>query len=164
MQYGQRKLHRSVTETRRSRSGRPKVSPSWFREGAVIGNGEVSRKRTGPVPRTRTSLCPYCNRRPSGNARPRIVDLPGAGGKTAVRPRRRARSGRTLDTMPPFEFTHLDPLGRARMVDVTPKEATHRRAVARCRVQMKTETASMIASVAITKGDVLAVARVAGLP
>src|SRR5437870_12832550 len=65
--------------------------------------------------------------------------------------------------MPPFEFTHLDPLGRARMVDVTPKEATHRRAVARCRVQMKTETASMIASGAITKGDVLAVARVAGI-
>ena len=65
--------------------------------------------------------------------------------------------------MPPFEFTHLDPLGRARMVDVTPKEATHRRAVARCRVLMKTETASMIASGAITKGDVLAVARVAGI-
>jgi cyclic pyranopterin phosphate synthase len=65
--------------------------------------------------------------------------------------------------MPPFEFTHLDPLGRARMVDVTPKEATHRRAVARCRVHMKAETASMIAAGAITKGDVLAVARVAGI-
>jgi cyclic pyranopterin phosphate synthase len=65
--------------------------------------------------------------------------------------------------MPPFEFTHLDPLGRARMVDVTPKEATHRRAVARCRVNMQPETASMIASGAITKGDVLAVARVAGI-
>src|ERR671912_40465 len=61
------------------------------------------------------------------------------------------------------EFTHLDPLGRARMVDVTPKEATHRRAVARCRVSMKAETASLIASGAITKGDVLAVARVAGI-
>ena len=60
-------------------------------------------------------------------------------------------------------LTHLDPLGRARMVDVTPKEPTHRRAVARCRVQMKPETASMIASGAITKGDVLAVARVAGI-
>src|SRR6201997_4848698 len=61
------------------------------------------------------------------------------------------------------EFTHLDPLGRARMGDVTAKDATHRRAVARCRVLMKPETASMIASGAITKGDVLAVARVAGL-
>jgi cyclic pyranopterin phosphate synthase len=61
------------------------------------------------------------------------------------------------------EFTHLDPLGRARMVDVTSKEATHRRAVARCRIHMQPETASKIATGAITKGDVLAVARVAGI-
>jgi cyclic pyranopterin phosphate synthase len=63
----------------------------------------------------------------------------------------------------PSEFTHLDPLGRARMVDVTPKEPTHRRAVARCRVFMQRETADKIATGAITKGDVLAVARVAGI-
>jgi cyclic pyranopterin phosphate synthase len=61
------------------------------------------------------------------------------------------------------EFTHLDPLGRARMVDVTAKDPSHRRAVARCRVMMEPETASKIASGAITKGDVLAVARVAGI-
>jgi cyclic pyranopterin phosphate synthase len=61
------------------------------------------------------------------------------------------------------EFTHLDPLGRARMVDVTAKEPTHRRAIARCRVNMEPETASQIAAGAITKGDVLAVARVAGI-
>ena len=60
-------------------------------------------------------------------------------------------------------FTHLDPLGRARMVDVTPKEATHRRAVARCRVFMKPETTAMVASNAVSKGDVLNVARVAGI-
>ena len=63
----------------------------------------------------------------------------------------------------PDRLTHLDPLGRARMVDVTPKEATHRRAVAKCRVLMKPETTSLIASGAITKGDVFAVARVAGI-
>ena len=61
------------------------------------------------------------------------------------------------------EFTHLDPLGRARMVDVTSKDATHRRAVARCSIHMKPETAAKIASGAIQKGDVLAVARVAGI-
>jgi cyclic pyranopterin phosphate synthase len=61
------------------------------------------------------------------------------------------------------EFTHLDPLGRARMVDVTPKEPTHRRAVARGRISMKPETASLVARGAISKGDVLAVARVAGI-
>ena len=61
------------------------------------------------------------------------------------------------------EFTHLDPLGRARMVDVTAKDPSHRRAIARCRVYMEPETASKIASGAISKGDVLAVARVAGI-
>ncbi|MGZ6976555.1 MAG: cyclic pyranopterin monophosphate synthase MoaC [Acidimicrobiia bacterium] len=61
------------------------------------------------------------------------------------------------------EYTHLDPLGRARMVDVSAKEPSHRRAVARCRVYMEPDTASRIASGAITKGDVLAVARVAGI-
>ena len=60
-------------------------------------------------------------------------------------------------------LTHLDPLGRARMVDVTPKEATHRRAMARCKVLMQPETTALIASNSITKGDVLSVARVAGI-
>ena len=49
------------------------------------------------------------------------------------------------------------------MVDVTPKEPTHRRAVARCKVYMKPETASLVARGAMSKGDVLAVARVAGI-
>ena len=49
------------------------------------------------------------------------------------------------------------------MVDVTPKEATHRRAVARCKVNMQPETTAKVASNAITKGDVLAVSRVAGI-
>lgn len=60
-------------------------------------------------------------------------------------------------------FTHLDPLGRARMVDVTPKDPTHRRAIARAKVFMSADTASAVARGAIGKGDVLAVARVAGI-
>jgi len=60
-------------------------------------------------------------------------------------------------------LTHLDPLGRARMVDVTPKEATHRRAMARCKVFMAAETTALVARGSVTKGDVLAVARVAGI-
>ena len=60
-------------------------------------------------------------------------------------------------------FTHLDPQGRAHMVDVTPKEPTHRRAVARCRVSMSPETAKAIAEGSVSKGDVLAVARGAGI-
>ena len=65
--------------------------------------------------------------------------------------------------MSDLEFTHLDPLGHARMVDVTPKEPTHRRAVARCKVFMQPETTSAIANREVKKGDVLAVARVAGI-
>jgi len=61
------------------------------------------------------------------------------------------------------DFTHLDPQGRARMVDVTPKEPTHRRAIARARISMTPDTASAVARGAIAKGDVLAVARVAGI-
>ena len=49
------------------------------------------------------------------------------------------------------------------MVDVTPKEPTHRRAIARGKVFMTTETTSLVARGAISKGDVLAVARVAGI-
>ena len=61
------------------------------------------------------------------------------------------------------QFSHLDPLGRARMVDVTPKEPTHRRAVARCKVFMQAATTAAIANREVKKGDVLAVARVAGI-
>ena len=49
------------------------------------------------------------------------------------------------------------------MVDVTPKEPTHRRAIARGRVHMEPETTSLVARGSVAKGDVLAVARVAGI-
>jgi len=65
--------------------------------------------------------------------------------------------------MPEHGFTHLDHLGRAHMVDVTGKDATSRRAVARCKVFMAPATTAMIANNAVTKGDVLTTARVAGI-
>ena len=49
------------------------------------------------------------------------------------------------------------------MVDVTPKEPTHRRAMARCKVFMQPSTTAAIANREVKKGDVLAVARVAGI-
>jgi cyclic pyranopterin monophosphate synthase len=60
-------------------------------------------------------------------------------------------------------LAHLDPLGGARVTDVTPREPTHRRALARCRVSMLPETTTLVANNAITKGDVLAAARIAGI-
>jgi cyclic pyranopterin monophosphate synthase len=60
-------------------------------------------------------------------------------------------------------LTHIDPLGRARMVDVTPKETTHRRAISRCKVFMTSDTTAKVASNAMAKGDVLGAARIAGI-
>lgn len=60
-------------------------------------------------------------------------------------------------------LTHLDKVGRAKMVDVSEKEVTQREAVAHGRVKMKPETLKLIQEGAIKKGDVLAVAQVAGI-
>jgi cyclic pyranopterin phosphate synthase len=61
------------------------------------------------------------------------------------------------------DFTHFDAKGRARMVDVEPKEVTSREARARGTVYMAPETLQLIISGGIKKGDVLAVAQVAGI-
>jgi cyclic pyranopterin phosphate synthase len=60
-------------------------------------------------------------------------------------------------------LTHLDESGRARMVDVSAKDVTQREATARAIVSMQPETARLIASGGVAKGDVLAVAQVAGV-
>ncbi|MCK6443580.1 cyclic pyranopterin monophosphate synthase MoaC [Elstera cyanobacteriorum] len=60
-------------------------------------------------------------------------------------------------------FTHFDSDGRAVMVDVTDKAVTERQATAAARVRMQPETLAAIAEGQIGKGDVLAVARLAGI-
>jgi indole-3-glycerol phosphate synthase len=60
-------------------------------------------------------------------------------------------------------FTHLDAEGRARMVDVSDKAETDRVAAAGARVVMRRETLERIRSGDVAKGDVLAVARLAGI-
>jgi len=60
-------------------------------------------------------------------------------------------------------FTHFDTAGRAAMVDVSAKDATERIAVARGRVVMAPETLARILEGAVGKGDVLGVARIAGI-
>jgi len=62
-----------------------------------------------------------------------------------------------------MKLTHVDAEGRARMVDVSGKPDTERVAVARGEVVMQPETLRLIRAGAIEKGDVLAVARVAGI-
>jgi cyclic pyranopterin phosphate synthase len=63
----------------------------------------------------------------------------------------------------PGPLTHFDDQGRAAMVDVSGKEVTTRSATARARVSMTPQTAQVIADGGAKKGDVLGVARIAGI-
>ncbi|WP_136635281.1 cyclic pyranopterin monophosphate synthase MoaC [Pseudooceanicola onchidii] len=62
-----------------------------------------------------------------------------------------------------MSLTHFDPSGQAHMVDVSDKADTDRIAVARCHIKMLPETLALIRSGDAKKGDVLGVARLAGI-
>jgi cyclic pyranopterin monophosphate synthase len=61
------------------------------------------------------------------------------------------------------ELTHVDPAGAARMVDVSGKPVTGRRAVAAGRLQTTTEVVELLRRDGLPKGDALAVGRLAGI-
>lgn len=61
------------------------------------------------------------------------------------------------------ELTHVNAKGEARMVNISQKDDTEREAIARGRVIMKPTTLEQIRTNSLKKGDVLAVARVAGI-
>ena len=61
------------------------------------------------------------------------------------------------------KLTHMDDAGRPRMVDITDKPDTHRQAVARGAVRMQATTFDLLKKGKMTKGDVLAVAQLAGI-
>ena len=63
----------------------------------------------------------------------------------------------------PNPLTHLDGDGNARMVDVTDKDVTFRVAIAEGEVNMQPETLRLIVDGKHAKGDVMAVARIAGI-
>jgi indole-3-glycerol phosphate synthase len=108
----------------------------------------------------------------SGIRRPEDLDrLAAAGarcflvGETLMREPDVAAATRRLLRLPPLgpAFTHLDAEGRARMVDVSDKAETDRVAAAAARVVMRRNTLERIRSGDVAKGDVLAVARLAGI-
>jgi cyclic pyranopterin phosphate synthase len=108
----------------------------------------------------------------SGIRRPEDLDrLAAAGarcflvGETLMREPDVAAAARRLLRLLPARpvFTHLDTGGRARMVDVSDKAETDRVAVAAARVVMRPKTLERIRSGDVAKGDVLAVARLAGI-
>ena len=66
--------------------------------------------------------------------------------------------------MPPSSpLTHFDAQGHAHMVDVAAKPATHRIAIASGRIVMQAATRDLVRSGTAKKGDVLGIARVAGI-
>ena len=66
-------------------------------------------------------------------------------------------------TTSPSPLTHYDAQGQAHMVDVGAKPATHRVAIATGRIEMQPATLALIESGTAKKGDVLGVARIAGI-
>lgn len=72
-----------------------------------------------------------------------------------------SRQSRASDPLP--DLTHFDHEGRARMVDVGEKVSSHRVAIAKGRVLMHPETATLIREHRASKGDVLGVAQVAAI-
>ena len=60
-------------------------------------------------------------------------------------------------------LTHFDPHGQAHMVDVAAKPSTHRIAIAQGRIVMNSETLKIIEAGSAKKGDVLGIARIAGI-
>ena len=73
------------------------------------------------------------------------------------------RANNPVTDLHPEGFTHIDAKGEASMVDVTEKAVTAREAVAEAYIEMQPETLRMIVSGEHKKGDVLAVARIAGI-
>ena len=62
-----------------------------------------------------------------------------------------------------LKLSHVDAMGKASMVDVSAKAISHREAIATATITMAAETVALIAENGLPKGDVLAVARIAGI-
>ncbi len=72
-------------------------------------------------------------------------------------------TSKTPETTATSPLTHFDAQGQAHMVDVGAKPATHRVAIATGRIEMQPATLALIESGTAKKGDVLGVARIAGI-
>ena len=80
-----------------------------------------------------------------------------------MKKKRQGSGGKDKGSRPRKQLTHFDEQGAARMVDVSAKAETVRVAVAGARVTMEPATLKLILDRKVSKGDVLAVAHVAGI-
>jgi cyclic pyranopterin phosphate synthase len=120
---------------------------------------------SAPPPSLVTALLAFAPSRPLDAARwRRLRPLDRYSlGKCADKPDKLARAYDEIVGASSPVLTHLTPAGEARMVDVGQKAETSRRAVASARVRTTRATVEAIAAGTLAKGDVLAVARVAGI-
>ena len=127
-------------------------------------SGDGGRQAEGLPPQPGRDPPPGPPRPGAGGRRP-AGHPPQAGAppshRTVQRHAPKHESDRRMTTM--AELTHFNEQGRARMVDVTEKAVTHRRAVAAGEIHMAPETLQNIKDGTLKKGDVLAVAQVAGI-
>src|SRR5450830_1053607 len=80
-----------------------------------------------------------------------------------IAPRRAKTKAKRAPLMTNAELTHIDPRGQARTADVSAKNMTERLAIAEGRVIMRKETLDLVLAGNAKKGDVLGVARLAGI-
>src|SRR5713226_7639344 len=127
----------------------------------------VARLSAARIRRGVVAVCPrdavHQGRAVAAGEAPYRRGAAGLHGLRGIRPRHPGYGVRGGAAPPMTGLTHLDESGRARMVDVSDKDVTRREATARAIVSMQPETARLIAAGGVAKGDVLAVAQVAGV-
>ena len=158
--HDRRDLERALgLETLADRHQQPQSQDLGDRSGDHGGAGAAGAAR--PVPDRRERHPQPCGCAPPRRGRAAV--LPGGrepdapGGRRGGDARAADRRGMSQD------FSHFDARGQAAMVDVGAKPVTERTATARARVTMLPATAALIRSGGAKKGDVLGVARIAGI-
>ena len=158
--HNEREVERALgLETQLDRHQQPQSEDLGHRSGHHGGAGAAGAARSLPDRRKRHPQ----PRGPAPDCRGGRAMFPG-GREPAARGGRDSGNARAAERRDMSQdFSHFDARGQAAMVDVGAKPVTERTATARARVTMLPATAALIRSGGAKKGDVLAVARIAGI-
>ena len=128
----------------------------------MVPAGPAARRRERPLhPRRSRAHAQGRRQHLPGRRVPDAAGRRGGGDPRPARPPRRRLAQRIEPAM--ARLTHFDAQGKAAMVDVTGKDVTERTATAKGSVLMQPETIALITGGGVKKGDVLSVARLAGI-